>query len=219
MVHTNYSAHPQPTSATVMPSCSFACISGMCSAMRCTRKWRIQVPSDLRTGQAIRVLSATKQLFSMTAAREKEQLLFAPARAADRAAACLVGHVVVGPAPASQETILQRRAPDGFRRGSDEACTQCERSAMRSCCGQICGLSHMRRCRGFSVRVLSSHSTAEATKMLRTHVEVYMPCTGTSCWMTTDLPRTWVMRRTRTHWSGPSAAPATDGTALLLHRL
>ena len=43
------SAHPQPTSATLMPACSFLCISGICSARRLMRKCRIQVPNDLRT--------------------------------------------------------------------------------------------------------------------------------------------------------------------------
>ncbi len=42
------SPHPQPTSATMMPACSFSCMAGICSEMRFTRKSRTQVPTNLR---------------------------------------------------------------------------------------------------------------------------------------------------------------------------
>ena len=62
---------------------------------------------------------------------------FVPACAADCTPACLIGHVVIAPALASQKAILERRAPDSICCGSDEACTQSNPPSALGLCKRI----------------------------------------------------------------------------------
>jgi len=135
------------------------------------------------------------------------RVLCIPARAADCTSSCLLSHVVIAPTPSSQKAILERRAPDGVCRGSDEACTQGNPPS---------ALGLFRQCLQPTPRCCSAY--AGSAHVLVKHAGTCNALTpGQICIGVTDLPRTAATRRAHTRWSGPSAARATDEIALLRH--